>query len=55
MTKTPYHAVAKFLKAYYYYNLTSMMGDVPLSEAVKAWKELCNQSMIHKKMFFCRY
>src|SRR5215510_3701182 len=26
-TSTPYHTVAKFLKAYYYYNLTSMMGD----------------------------
>ena len=35
-TNTPYHTVAKFLKAYYYYNLTSLMGDVPLSEAVKA-------------------
>jgi hypothetical protein len=34
--KTPYHAIAKFLKAYYYYNLTSLMGDVPMSEAVKA-------------------
>jgi Starch-binding associating with outer membrane len=34
--KTPYHAVAKFLKAYYYYNLTSLMGDVPMSEATKA-------------------
>ena len=33
--KTPYHAVGKFLKAYYYYNLTSLMGDVPLSEANK--------------------
>ena len=31
--KTPYHAIGKFLKAYYYYNLTSLMGDVPLSEA----------------------
>lgn len=35
-TTTPYHTVAKFLKAYYYYNLTSLMGDVPLSEAIKA-------------------
>ncbi|RXK59358.1 SusD/RagB family nutrient-binding outer membrane lipoprotein [Lacibacter luteus] len=34
--KTPYHAIAKFLKAYYYYNLTSLMGDVPMSEAAKA-------------------
>lgn len=31
----PYAAIAKFLKAYYYYNLTSLMGDVPMSEAVK--------------------
>ncbi len=35
-TSTPYHAIAKFLKAYYYYNLTSLMGDVPMSEAVQA-------------------
>ena len=35
-TTTPYHTVAKFLKAYYYYNLSSLMGDVPLSEAIKA-------------------
>lgn len=31
----PYAAIAKFLKAYYYYNLTSLMGDVPMSEAIK--------------------
>ncbi len=31
----PYSAIAKFLKAYYFYNLTSLMGDVPMSEAVK--------------------
>lgn len=31
----PYSAIAKILKAYYYYNLTSLMGDVPMSEAVK--------------------
>lgn len=34
--KTPYHAIAKFIKAYYFYNLTSLMGDVPMSEAIKA-------------------
>lgn len=33
---TPYHAIAKFLKAYYYYNLTSLMGDVPMSQAIQA-------------------
>jgi hypothetical protein len=31
----PYAAIAKFLKAYYYYNLTSLMGDVPLSQAIQ--------------------
>ncbi len=31
----PYSAIGKFLKAYYYYNLTSLMGDIPMSEAVK--------------------
>jgi hypothetical protein len=31
----PYSAIAKFLKAYYYYNLSSLMGDVPMSEAIK--------------------
>jgi hypothetical protein len=31
----PYSAIAKFLKAYYYYNLTSLMGDVPMAEAIK--------------------
>lgn len=35
-TETPYHTVAKFLKAYYFYNLASLMGDVPLSEALQA-------------------
>lgn len=33
--RNPYTAVGKFLRAYYYYNLTSLMGDVPLSEALK--------------------
>jgi hypothetical protein len=31
----PYSAIAKFLKAYYYYNLSSLMGDVPMTEAIK--------------------
>lgn len=31
----PYSAIAKFLKAYYYYNLTSLMGDVPMTDAIK--------------------
>lgn len=33
--RNPYAATAKFLKAYYFYNLTSLMGDIPMSEALK--------------------
>ncbi len=32
----PYEAVGRFVKAYYFYNLTSMFGDVPLAQALKA-------------------
>lgn len=31
-----YEAVGRFIKAYYFYNLTSMFGDVPLTEALQA-------------------
>ncbi|HSZ84471.1 MAG TPA: SusD/RagB family nutrient-binding outer membrane lipoprotein [Puia sp.] len=30
----PYEALGRFIKAYYYYNMTSMFGDVPQAEAV---------------------
>ncbi len=33
--QTGYHAIGKFLRAYYFYNLTSLMGDVPLKDALK--------------------
>ncbi|MES1249971.1 MAG: SusD/RagB family nutrient-binding outer membrane lipoprotein, partial [Chitinophaga rupis] len=32
----PYEAVGRFIRAYYYYNLTSFFGDVPLTEALQA-------------------
>lgn len=32
----PYEAVGRFIKAYYFYNLTSLMGDVPLTQALQA-------------------
>ncbi len=32
----PYKAVGRCIRAYYYYNLTSMFGDVPLTEALQA-------------------
>ena len=30
----PYNAIGRFVKAYYYYNLTSMFGDIPLTDAL---------------------
>jgi hypothetical protein len=32
----PYEAIGRFVSAYYFYNLTSLMGDVPLGDALKA-------------------
>jgi len=32
----PYEAVGRFIKAYYFYNLTSLFGDVPETEALDA-------------------
>ena len=34
--ENPYDAVGRFVKAYYFYNLTSMFGDVPLTDALQA-------------------
>jgi len=31
----PYEAVGRFVRAYYYYNLTSMFGDIPQAEALQ--------------------
>ena len=31
----PYEAIGRFVRAYYFYNLTSMFGDVPLSDALQ--------------------
>ncbi len=37
----PYEAVGRFVRAYYFYNLTSMFGDVPQEEALQG---VANQS-----------
>lgn len=34
----PYEAIGRFVTAYYFYNLTSMFGDVPLTDALQAPK-----------------
>lgn len=31
-----YEAVGRFIKAYYFYNMTMLMGDIPLTDALKA-------------------
>ncbi|HCN83105.1 MAG TPA: SusD/RagB family nutrient-binding outer membrane lipoprotein, partial [Sphingobacteriaceae bacterium] len=31
----PYEAVGRFIRAYYFYNTTSLFGDVPLTEALQ--------------------
>lgn len=35
-TINPYEAIGKFVRAYYFYNLTSLLGDVPQADALKA-------------------
>jgi hypothetical protein len=32
----PYEAIGRFIRAYYYYNLTSLFGDVPQDQALEA-------------------
>ena len=32
----PYEAIGRFIRAYYYYNLTSLMGDVPQAQALES-------------------
>ncbi|HTQ29483.1 MAG TPA: SusD/RagB family nutrient-binding outer membrane lipoprotein [Puia sp.] len=34
----PYEAVGRFIEAYYFYNLTSLYGDIPQAEALEAPK-----------------
>jgi hypothetical protein len=35
-TLNPYEALGRFIKAWYFYNMTSLMGDVPLDQALQA-------------------
>lgn len=32
----PYKAIGRFVKAYYFYNMTSLMGDIPLTQALSS-------------------
>ena len=48
----PYSTIAKFLKAYYFYNLTSLMGDVPMTEAIKGTEGVYNPKYDDQKVIF---
>jgi len=48
----PYSTVAKFLKAYYFYHLTSMMGDVPMTDAIKGTEGVYNPKYDDQKVIF---
>ncbi len=47
----PYEAVGRFVKAYYYYNLTSMFGDVPLDDALLGVKNSSPSYTSQEKVF----
>lgn len=48
----PYSTIAKFLKAYYFYHLTSMMGDVPMTDAIKGTDGIYNPKYDDQKVIF---
>lgn len=49
--QTAYHAIGKFLRAYYFYNLTSLMGDVPMKDALKGTEVLQPKYDTQKDVF----
>src|SRR5688572_17486205 len=47
----PYSALAKFFKAYMFYNLTMKTGDIPVSEALKALENIAPKYDSQKEVF----
>jgi hypothetical protein len=47
----PYEAIGRFIRAYYYYNLTSLMGDVPQTEALQALENTTPSYTPQEKVF----
>ena len=47
----PYESVGRFVKAYYYYNLTSLFGDVPQEQALQAQQISSPGYSTQKKVF----
>lgn len=50
-TINPYEAVGKFARAYYYYNLTSLYGDIPLDQALQGLDNLTPVYTSQQKVF----
>ena len=48
----PYSTIGKFLKAYYFYHLTSLMGDVPMTEAIKGSDGIYTPKYDDQKVIF---
>ncbi|MES2894163.1 MAG: SusD/RagB family nutrient-binding outer membrane lipoprotein [Bacteroidota bacterium] len=47
----PYSALAKFFKAYMFYNLTMKTGDIPVSEALKSLENIAPKYDSQKEVF----
>jgi hypothetical protein len=47
----PYEAVGRFVRAYYYYNMTSMFGDIPLSGDLQGLSNLTPSYTSQEKVF----
>ncbi len=47
----PYEAIGRFIDAYYYYNLTMLFGDVPLSDALQGAANLTPAYTAQKDVF----
>jgi hypothetical protein len=50
-TPNPYTAIGKFLKAYYLYDLTMHLGDIPVSEALKGLDNVTPKYDSQKQVF----
>jgi len=46
-----YEAIGRFVKAYYFYNMTSLMGDVPLTDALSGTNQLSPSYTLQKQVF----
>ncbi|HVY75995.1 MAG TPA: SusD/RagB family nutrient-binding outer membrane lipoprotein [Puia sp.] len=47
----PFEAIGRFIKAYYYYNLSSLFGDVPLSDALQGLENFKPSYTSQEKVF----